>query len=178
MVRHACATTVPLQPSTVYSQTNQLLEVRNSFRILIIVARSPTCLCVLPVHFENAWHRWATELAREGIMGMSLPVDPGPAGSDGPLLKDMALHSVARDMITRRQTFFPQVPSGSSAGRRLAHRSLDSLPRCRSLRVCAVRGLARQLWHTSGHWLVRYSHAPPLYCAAAHRPPTLQLFML
>ena len=55
---------------------------------------------------QQQW--WATELAREGMMGMSLPSDPGPSGSDGPTLKDMALHSVVRDMITRRQTFFPQ----------------------------------------------------------------------
>jgi|EP01047_Picozoa_sp_COSAG01_P042264 hypothetical protein len=41
-------------------------------------------------------------------MGMSLPEDTGPEGSDGLVLKDMALHSVVRDMITRRQVFFPQ----------------------------------------------------------------------
>ena len=55
---------------------------------------------------QQSW--WGAELAREGVMGMSLPDDPGPYGSDGPTLKDMALHSIVRDMITRRQTFFPQ----------------------------------------------------------------------
>ena len=64
---------------------------------------------------QQRW--WANELeTEEGMMDMSLPAqwdmslpaDPGPAGSDGVLLRDMARHSVTRDMITRRQVFFPQ----------------------------------------------------------------------
>ena len=45
------------------------------------------------------------ELANEGILGLSVPSD---TGTDGTRLHHMAIHGIIRDMITRRNTFFPK----------------------------------------------------------------------
>ena len=57
--------------------------------------------CVLNQH-----HWWANELASEGMTRFSLPADAD--GTDGPTLANMSKHSVVRDMITRRNTYFPK----------------------------------------------------------------------
>ena len=56
--------------------------------------------CVLE---QRQW--WADELEAEGMLQFDLPSDPD---TDGVMLRNMAMHSVVRDMITRRNTFFPQ----------------------------------------------------------------------
>lgn len=51
---------------------------------------------------QKRW--WAAELQAEGMLKMDLPSD---ADTDGVMLHNMALHSLVRDMITRRNNFFP-----------------------------------------------------------------------
>lgn len=48
---------------------------------------------------------WSDELEAEGMVEFDLPRDNG---TDGVMLRNMAMHSVVRDMITRRNTYFPQ----------------------------------------------------------------------
>ena len=49
---------------------------------------------------------WSATWEAEGVMSLSLP---GPAGgTDGGVLRDQALHSLLRDMITRVDTWFPR----------------------------------------------------------------------
>jgi hypothetical protein len=49
---------------------------------------------------------WSDTWAREGLMGLSLPARPHD--TDGAMLHQLALHGIVRDMITRKQTFFPK----------------------------------------------------------------------
>ena len=61
---------------------------------------------------QQAW--WASELENEGMMGLDLPYHDE---TDGVTLRQMATHGIIRDMITRKNTFFPKygvLPSGYS----------------------------------------------------------------
>ena len=56
---------------------------------------------------QRAW--WADELTAEGMMRLELPSHTSHgSGTDGGLLRNMATHGVIRDMITRKNTFFPK----------------------------------------------------------------------
>jgi hypothetical protein len=48
---------------------------------------------------------WTATWAAEGLLEFELPA---VAGTDGPTLRDQAVHSLLRDMITRVETFFPR----------------------------------------------------------------------
>ena len=59
---------------------------------------------------QQAW--WASELENEGMMALDLPRH---AETDGVTLRNMATHGIIRDMITRKNMFFPKygvLPNG------------------------------------------------------------------
>ena len=52
---------------------------------------------------QQRW--WREELASERMTTLDLPAD---GATDGAMLAKMSAHSVVRDMITRRNTYFPK----------------------------------------------------------------------
>ena len=52
---------------------------------------------------QRRW--WQEELASERMTTLDLPAD---GATDGAMLAKMSTHSVVRDMITRRNTYFPK----------------------------------------------------------------------
>ena len=56
---------------------------------------------------------WSATWKAEGLLTMALPAS---GGTDGGLLRDQALHSLLRDMITRVDTWFPRYGICGGAG--------------------------------------------------------------
>ena len=62
----------------------------------------------VPLSFQEVLEQrrwWREELASERMTTLDLPAD---GATDGAMLAKMSTHSVVRDMITRRNTYFPK----------------------------------------------------------------------